>query len=81
MSESHGSGSGMTTMKYVSFAISAIILTSFFSAPACATTEAVKHMNLPDITSYEEARAVFNQTTAELRGKTSLMKLSCMRFI
>ncbi len=62
----------MTTMKSVSFAISAIILTSFFSAPACATTEAVKHRKLPDITSYEEAKAVFNQTTAELRGKNKL---------
>ena len=29
-------------------------------------------MNLPDITSYEEAKAVFNQTTAELREKNKL---------
>ena len=62
----------MTTIKSILRAILAIILTSFFSAPAFATTEAVKHMNLPDITSYEEAKAVFTQTTAQLRGKDKL---------
>ena len=62
----------MTTIKFILRAILAIILTSFFSAPAFATTVAVQHMNLPDITSYEEAKAVFNQTTAELRGKNNL---------
>ena len=29
-------------------------------------------MNLPDISSYEEAKEVFNQTTAELREKNKL---------
>tara|TARA_B100000900_G_C19936740_1_gene455881 strand:+ start:100 stop:465 length:366 start_codon:yes stop_codon:yes gene_type:complete len=47
-------------------------MTCFFSAPAFATEEVVQHMNLPDITSYEEAKAVFNQTTAELREKNKL---------
>ena len=62
----------MTTMKSVLLAISAIILTSVFSAPAFATKEAVKHMNLPDITSYDEAKKVFDQTTTELKEKNKL---------
>jgi hypothetical protein len=62
----------MTTIKFGLRAIFAIIMTSFFSAPAFATKEAVQHMNLPDITSYQEAKAVFNQTTAELREKNKL---------
>ena len=59
-------------MKSVLLAISAIILTSVFSAPAFATKEAVKHMNLPDITSYDEAKKVFDQTTTELKEKNKL---------
>ena len=62
----------MTTIKFVLRAIFAITLTSFFSAPAFATKGAVQHINLPDITSYEESKAVFNQTTAELREKNKL---------
>ena len=62
----------MTTMKSVLLAIFAIILTAFFSAPIFATKQAVKHMDLPDITSYEEARKMFNQTTAQLRKKNKL---------
>jgi len=62
----------MTTIKFVLRAIFAITLTSFFSAPAFATKGAVQHINLPDITSYEESKAVFNQTTAELQEKNKL---------
>lgn len=69
----------MTTLKSVLLAIFAIILTAYSSAPAFATKEAVKHIDLPNITSYEEAKEVFNQTTAELRKKTSLMKLSWIK--
>ena len=36
------------------------------------TESAIKHIDLPDITSYEEAREVFNQTTSELREKNKL---------
>ena len=62
----------MTTMKSVLLAIFAIILTSFFSAPAFAIKDAVQHMHLPDLTSYEEAKKVFNQMTEELREKNKL---------
>ena len=62
----------MTTVKSVLLAIFAIILTSFFSAPAFAIKDAVQHMHLPDLTSYEEAKKVFNQMTEELREKNKL---------
>lgn len=64
----------MTTVKSFLLAIFAIILTSFFSAPVFAKKDAVQHMHLPDLTSYEEAKKVFNQMTAELRGKNKLDK-------
>ena len=62
----------MTTIKFVLLAIFATTLTAYISAPAFATTKAIKHIDLPDITSYEEAKEVFNQTTSELREKNKL---------
>ena len=62
----------MTTVKSVLLAVFAIILTSFSSAPAFAIQDAVQHMHLPDLTSYEEAKKVFNQMTEELREKNKL---------
>ena len=62
----------MTTVKFVLLAIFATTLTAYISAPAFATTKAIKHIDLPDITSYEEAKEVFNQTTSELRKKNKL---------
>jgi predicted transcriptional regulator len=47
-------------------------LTTYSSAPAFATKEAIKHIDLPDITSYEEAKEVLSQTTAELLKKNKL---------
>ena len=62
----------MTTMKFVLLAIFATTFTAYVSVSAFATTNAVKHIDLPDITSYEEAKEVFNQTTSELRKKNKL---------
>lgn len=59
-------------MKFVLLAILATTLTAYVSVPAYATTNAVKHIDLPDITSYVEAREVFDQTTSELREKNKL---------
>jgi hypothetical protein len=66
------SGSSMTIIKSVLLATFAIILTTYSSAPAFATKEAIKHIDLPDITSYEEAKEVLSQTTAELLKKNKL---------
>lgn len=59
-------------MKFVLLAIFATTLTTHLSVPAFATTKAIKHIDLPDITSYVEAIEVFNQTTSELREKNKL---------
>ena len=56
-------------MKCVSQAIFAVVLTVLYSGSVVGSKEAIKHVNLPDITSYQEAKEVFNQTTTELRQK------------
>ena len=56
-------------MKCVSQVIFAVVLTVLYSGSVVGSKEAIKHVNLPDITSYREAKEVFNQTTTELRQK------------
>ena len=62
----------MTTMKSRLLTIFAIVFTASYPASVYAEKQAVKHMDLPDITSYEEAVRVFNETTMELRKKSKL---------
>lgn len=56
-------------IKCVPHAIFTIVLTVLYSGSVVGSKEAIKHVNLPDITSYQEAKEVFNQTTTELRQK------------
>lgn len=50
----------------------AITLLVFFSSTIQASEEPVKHLELPDVTSKQEATQVFTETTFQLRQKTEL---------
>lgn len=43
-----------------------------FQDMASASDKPVKHLTLPDVTSFEEAKKVFMETSVELRSKTTL---------
>ena len=48
------------------------LLVCLFSSSIQASEEPVKHLDLPDVTSKQEAVKVFNETTAQLKQKTKL---------
>ena len=63
-------------MKAISLAfLSAALMGSYIgthSADVSASDQPIQHLQLPDVTSYEEAKTVFSNTTLELQGKTQL---------
>lgn len=47
-------------------------LVTLFAATANSAEKPVKHLDLPDVTSYEQAKKVFAETSAQLQSKTKL---------
>lgn len=55
-----------------SLALLLIFAATLFSVTVAASEKSVQHLQLPDVTSIEEAKQVFFDTTAELQAKNKL---------
>jgi len=60
------------TMKYTSLALLMILVTALHTVTAAASDKPVQHIELADITSFEEAKQVFSKATSELNAKDKL---------
>lgn len=60
--------------KLVPFVLSAILISfsTLFTAAVFAAEKPVQHLKLEDITSYDEAKKVFFETTSQIKSKTKL---------
>lgn len=58
----------------LSFAFSALIVTfsALYATAGIAAEKPVQHLKLADITSYDEAKKVFIETTSQIKSKTKL---------
>ena len=59
-------------LKNNSLALLLSLFTALYSANLLASEKSVKHLDLPDVTSLEEAKQVFSETTLELQEKNKL---------
>lgn len=49
-----------------------VALSTFHGAIAIASEKPVQHLKVADITSYQEAKRVFTETTSQIKSKTKL---------
>ena len=62
----------MKTLSSVIFSALLAAFTTLYLTTAVASDETVQHLIVDDITSYQEAKQVFADTTADIKTKTKL---------
>jgi len=59
-------------IKQISKVLLMMAMAALYSAAVAASDKPIQHVQLPDVTSLEEAMTVFSETTLELQDKTEL---------